>query len=226
MSLYGKAFIIMWHDIAAEGEQDYHAWHTRQHMPERLSHPGFLRSRRGMNWGADKQRYFTLYEGETLETFLSAEYAHSLNCPTDWTQRVAPHFRNFLRVACAIVHTSGRGVGGALASFRCALPPGIDESTMLKRMQPALADIADMPLVTAVHVAVARPDFSSQRTTETALRPPMNERPFDLVVVAESVGLMEVERDAGQITATLASTGLTDILTQCYDNAFTLERDN
>ena len=57
MALRGKAFIILWHDIAREGERDYHQWHTHQHMPERIGHRGFLRSRRGVNWGSDFQRY-------------------------------------------------------------------------------------------------------------------------------------------------------------------------
>ena len=58
--LRGNAFLIMWHDIASEGEDDYHHWHTKQHMVERVSHPGFRRSRRGVNWNLDRQRYFTL----------------------------------------------------------------------------------------------------------------------------------------------------------------------
>ena len=34
--------MAVWHDIAEAGEAEYSAWHTNQHMPERLGVPGFL----------------------------------------------------------------------------------------------------------------------------------------------------------------------------------------
>ncbi len=62
MPLTGSAFVIMWHDITPEADSEYNLWHTREHMPERIALPGFLRSRRGVNRGLDRQHYFTLYE--------------------------------------------------------------------------------------------------------------------------------------------------------------------
>ena len=46
MALAGRAFLAMWHDIAEAGDAEYNAWHTRQHMPERLGVPGFRVGRR------------------------------------------------------------------------------------------------------------------------------------------------------------------------------------
>src|SRR5688572_25337060 len=166
MSLLGKAFVIMWHDIAAEGKHEYQLWHTRQHMPERLSHRGFLRSRRGVNWSLDRQQYFTVYEGETLETFTGEDYARSLNNPTEWTRRVAPHFRHFLRMPCAVAITRGRGIGGALATFRGSRPVGKAEGDVLKSLEQPLDALIERGPVTGVHVAVARPDYSGGRTRE------------------------------------------------------------
>lgn len=224
MSLKGAAFIIMWHDIAAEADGEYNAWHTRQHMPERLDHPGFLRSRRGINRGADHQIYFTLYEGEALDTFVSPEYAQSLNNPTEWTQTVAPHFRNFLRMACEVRSTSGRGVGGGLLTARIALNGTLDEVAAEKALAPVLAQIAESNRVTGVHLAAARPDYSNQKTSETELRPKMNEAPFDVVVVIETIGLAEAESEASQVTEMLEAAGFSDALVQAYDVAYTLEK--
>lgn len=225
MALKGTAFIIMWHDIAAEGDADYNRWHTRQHMPERLDHPGFLRSRRGINRGADHQVYFTVYEGEALATFVSPEYSHSLNNPTAWTQSVAPHFRHFLRVACAVVHSGGRGVGGGLISARLRLPAGLDEAAAIERLVPVLDTMADSSTaISAVHLAAARPDYSSQKTSETSLRPPMHEEPFDLVCLIETIGLPEAEAEASAIAAGLAAAGFAGAIVQSYDVAYTLER--
>lgn len=224
MPLVGSAFVIMWHDIAAEGDAEYHLWHTREHMPERLDHPGFLRSRRGVNWGAARQRYFTLYEGETLETFQSQEYRRSLNGPSEWTSRVAPTFRNFLRMSCELLETRGRGVGGALTTIRFRLAEGMGERAALLALMSLSDDLMAMPAVTSVHVAVARPDFSNGRTRETEIRPAMNEMPFDMVVVIEGIGLMELERDVSSIGGVIESIGMRDVITGSYDMAYLLER--
>jgi hypothetical protein len=118
MPLKGNAFMIVWHDIKTESEPDYHLWHTREHMPERLGVPGFLRGRRGVDWTREKYRYLTLYEGEGLKTFGSPEYLHRLNNPTPWTLKIQPAFHNFVRSACSIAATVGRGVGGAMITIR------------------------------------------------------------------------------------------------------------
>lgn len=224
MALKGSAFMIMWHDIAAEGDAEYNRWHTQQHMPERLDHPGFLRSRRGINRSLDRQVYFTCYEGEAPETFLSPEYRHSLDNPTEWTRTVAPHFRNFLRMACTVLHSGGRGVGGGLVSARITLPAGMDEATAAAQLAPAIAALEADPLVTAVHLAGARPVFAGQKSSETALRPPMDEAPFDLVLMADSIGLPEAEALVPTIAAALAAAGFPGALVQPYAVAYTLER--
>ena len=224
MALKGLAFMIMWHDIAAPADAEYNKWHTRQHMPERLDHPGFLRSRRGINRGLDNQIYFTCYEGETLEAFVSPDYSRSLNNPTDWTRQVAPHFRNFLRMACQVLRTGGRGAGGGLVTSRFDLPDGVDEAAAVAKLAPALDALEDDARVTAVHVAGARPDFSNQKTSETELRPAMHEKPFQLVVFVETIGLPEATSLAPELEAAIAGAGFGDQIVQPYDVAYTLER--
>lgn len=224
MALKGRAFIIMWHDITPQGDADYNQWHTRQHMPERLDHAGFRRSRRGVNRGLDRQVYFTLYEGDDLASFVAQDYARSLNFPTPWTQSIAPHFRNFLRMACEVLETGGRGVGGGLVSIRLRLPDGMAEAAAQAALAPALDAIRAMPAVTAVHLAGARPDYSEIRTSETDLRPPMSEPPFDLVVVAETIGLAEAREAQDAMEAAIRQAGFGAPLAQAYDVAYTLEK--
>src|SRR5215208_2640650 len=79
MTLQGTAFLAMWHDIAAAAEPEYNLWHTREHMPERLGIPGFEVGRRYVDWNLDTFRYFTLYEGRSLDVFRSAPYLARLN---------------------------------------------------------------------------------------------------------------------------------------------------
>jgi hypothetical protein len=44
MSLLGKGVLAIWNGIAPEAEEDFVAWHVREHIPERVALPGFLRS--------------------------------------------------------------------------------------------------------------------------------------------------------------------------------------
>ena len=221
--LRGNAFLIMWHDIAPGEEDDYQHWHTKQHMVERLWHPGFQRSRRGVNQHVDRQRFFTLYEGDALETFVSSEYLASLNEPTEWTNSVAPHFRNFLRCACQVAHSSGRGVGGALASFRGGLPEGCDEQDFYKVLREWLEDLQNDPRVSGVHLAFARKEISNAPTTETRIRPPMHEDDFDFVLIVESYGLCEADALTLEVAEVLKGLRVTGLVSQQYDIAYTLQ---
>ncbi len=46
MALAGRALLAIWNGIAEEAEADFLAWHVREHIPERVAVPGFLRARR------------------------------------------------------------------------------------------------------------------------------------------------------------------------------------
>ena len=221
--LRGNAFLIMWHDIAPEGEDDYHHWHTKQHMVERVSHPGFRRSRRGVNWDIDRQRYFTLYEGNELATFTSEDYLASLNAPMQWTNEVAPHFRNFLRCACQVGYSAGTGVGGALTSIRGQLPEGCDEVAFLNALEPGLDRLIDQPKVGGLHVAFARRSFSDLETRETELRPVMRESEFDFVIILESYGLREIAAISPELVSLIEQCGGLNLIARAYDMAFTIE---
>ena len=223
MPLKGKGFLGLWHDIEAGApEADYHLWHTLEHMPERVSLPGFVRARRGVDWNLAHQRYLTIYEGETLEAFRSPEYLQRLNEPTAWSSRMAPHFRNFLRVACETVSSAGLGAGGAMATIRADLPDGVDEPGFTAAATRLSDALLVLPGVCGVHVAMARPEYSSVRTTETELRPEMAEPAFDCVILVEGVGQRELEGLRGAMADAVAVSGITKSRTDVYDIAFLL----
>jgi hypothetical protein len=46
MSLAGLGVVCIWHDLLPEARDEYHQWHNREHMPERVGIPGFRRGRR------------------------------------------------------------------------------------------------------------------------------------------------------------------------------------
>jgi hypothetical protein len=42
----GQAAVAIWCDVAPEARAQFDDWHAHEHMPERLSIPGFLRGSR------------------------------------------------------------------------------------------------------------------------------------------------------------------------------------
>ena len=96
MALLGSAAMLLWYDIIPEEIAEHDDWHTRQHFPERVGIPGFIRAQR---WVASSQgsRYFVVYEVTGIDVLSSALYLERLNNPTPWTSRIMPSFRDMVR---------------------------------------------------------------------------------------------------------------------------------
>ncbi|MEE8436577.1 MAG: hypothetical protein V3S64_17450 [bacterium] len=83
----------MWADIDAEDVLRFQEWHNCEHIPERVSIPGFNTGRRyrGMK-GAPT--FFMVYETDDAAVLASAPYHERLNNPTPWTRESLALFRN------------------------------------------------------------------------------------------------------------------------------------
>jgi hypothetical protein len=121
MPLLGKAAMLLSFDVVQEAIPEHDQWHTHEHLPERLSIPGFLR---GTRWVAlhGQPRYFVMYEVEQLDTLASDAYLERLNHPTPWTSKMMPHYRGMKRGLCSVAGSSGLGIGhvGLLSRFKPA----------------------------------------------------------------------------------------------------------
>lgn len=122
--MIGEAVLAIWFEFDPAGLQDFDAWYPRQHLPERLSVPGFLRGRRYQVVGAGPT-YFTLYELADGGVATSDAYLERLNNPTDWTRRVLPSFRHMLRNPYRrLAGSAGAAWEPHLATVRIAPRPG------------------------------------------------------------------------------------------------------
>lgn len=122
MPLLGPAAMLLNFDVAPEAIDEHDRWHTHEHLPERLSIPGFLR---GSRWTAVEggPRYMVLYEVEGLHTLDSAAYRARLDDPTPWTRRLMPCYRGMSRGLCTVLGSVGPGLGGHAALIRFAADP-------------------------------------------------------------------------------------------------------
>ena len=128
----------------AEGTDraDYEAWYQRDHLPDRLSVPGFRHARRYRRLRGPGQEYFTFYETDSQAVLATAAYLARLAEPTAWTRRMMPSFRAMSRSVCRVAaDTGGGGIGGIVALLGSAEPPA-------PVAPEALADAAARPAVT------------------------------------------------------------------------------
>jgi hypothetical protein len=227
MGLKGSAFIAMWHDIAEGEDGEYIEWHTREHMPERLSIPGFLTGKRLQAPGAARYVYGTIYAGESLETFRSPAYLKRLNNPTAWTTSVAPSFQNFLRVACEKVVTAGIGDAGCMATIRLDFTSGDAEAQFMAKAHALADDILALRGVSCVHIGVSRDEVSSVRTRETDLRKAMSEKGFDVVLLIEGSSRPGLEAALPKAENLAVATGvLSAPVSNIFETAFSLTSED
>ena len=122
MSLLGKGALVIWHDIAAGCERDYHEWHSKEHMLERVGVPGF---RRGYRYQAlsGSPGFLNMYEVDEVATLTSQPYLDRLNHPTPWSQKAMGYIRNNNRTLCRVVASSGNGICADLLTIQLATAP-------------------------------------------------------------------------------------------------------
>jgi hypothetical protein len=169
MSLAGEGVIAIWQDLVPEAKQEYREWHNRQHVPERLSIPGFRRARRFVAVRGSPE-FYTLYEADTPETVRGKAYLDRLNAPTEWTRRIMPAFRNMARSVCRVAYSEGVGEGGFIVTCRFALPPAKESETILEIREQLLPPICDLPGVAGVHLCLADESASTIPTFEKTFR--------------------------------------------------------
>jgi hypothetical protein len=220
MSLKGSAFLALWNDIEPAREAEYNLWHTREHVPERVSVPGIISGRRYVAATAELYRYFTLYDLEGPEVLKSPPYLALVQGPTEWSQSMRPSFRNFVRHPCALIASRGRGIGGAAATFRFSLPAGAAPLSY-DVAHPVLGKLFGLQILTAVHLGAA--DTSQPYPIKGAREESNGQR---YVLLAEA-------NDAAQLSTVLPvlTTALTSylgaqepIIANTYTLAFVIDR--
>ncbi len=168
MALIGGAVMLLWYDILPEHVSDHDAWHTREHFPERVGIPGFLRAQRWVAHAGTAPRYCVSYEVRDLDVLTSAAYRERLDHPTPWTQSLMPSFRGMVRSFCVVEHAVGMVQGAELLTVRYAATPGRDaelERWLAGSALPAL--VADAAFTSA---ALLRARGEPPMTAEQRLR--------------------------------------------------------
>jgi hypothetical protein len=181
--MLGAAAMLLSFDVAAEAIPEHDDWHTHEHLPERLSIPGFLR---GSRWVAIRapSRYLVLYEVAEIATLTSAAYLQRLDQPSPWTSRMMPHYRGMKRGLCNVLASCGLGIGNV--AYVVWFKARDDDALLdwLLESLPALVSLRGIGSARLLQTAVA-----AQMTNEQRIRGA--DAGFDSAVV-----LMGYEEDA------------------------------
>lgn len=169
MSLLGEGVVAIWNGIRNEGRADFYAWHNREHMPERVGTPGFLRGRRYRAIDADPE-FFTLYETQSTAVLSGPEYLRRLNHPTDWTRRAITFFTDTSRSLCEVLASRGHADGAILQTWRYEVDPD-RRGEHTQRMLAEVMALSEIEGVVGVHLCACDLGASSIVTEEKKGRP-------------------------------------------------------
>jgi hypothetical protein len=223
MGLLGKGVLAIWNGIAPEAEEDFVAWHVREHIPERVALPGFLRGRRYVALDGFP-KYFNFYETTTADDLSSLPYRARLNAPTEWTRRVVAYFRDTSRTICDVALSLGAGDGGTLEALR--LSAALPSQEFGDRMGRLMAQLLEAPGIVAAHLLKGRSDASSGVSAEKTLRG-QPDQIADWILLIEGVGpdpLLAV-RSSGSAAAALVAAGAAPTIARgCYQLQFDLSK--
>ncbi|HKC43684.1 MAG TPA: hypothetical protein VKC64_07635 [Burkholderiales bacterium] len=210
-ALAGQAVVAIWHDVRPESRTDYYEWHNREHMPERVGIPGFLRGRRYVALEG-RPEFFTLYEAESLAVLTGPDYAARLNHPTPWTRRMGPQLENNARSLCSVALSLGTGQGGLLMTLRYDVAADREEEQR-RFLVDRLPALAGQPGVVGVHLCLADRAASAVQTEEKKGRPKALVPGWVVLVegASETAALDAACRDALPSEAMAAAGALTPI---------------
>ena len=156
-----RGFVAIWNDVPREMTEDFRNWHASEHIPERLSIPGFVSGARYDNEQATP-RFFTLYELTDPDIASSRPYMTRLNAPTDWTRRVTSTFTDNWRCVGAFTHGDGTLAHDALLVARLDVP--VDVSRLADRLSRV------GPTIGAWRIGQSSREVSALKTTERGKR--------------------------------------------------------
>lgn len=199
-------------DVAEDAIAEHDQWHTQEHLPERLSVPGFVR---GTRWVAlqGQPRYFVMYEVERLATLSSAAYLDRLNHPSPWTAKIMPHYRGMARGFCSVTRSFGLGIGhaGLLLRFR---PAPESESSLRDGLLQALAPLPSTPGIGSAHLFEGA--LTPQMTNEQRIRGADAGFDWALFVTGYSQDALAQLMQADLGSAALERHGATGVLAALY----------
>jgi hypothetical protein len=224
LALMGNGVLAIWNGIDPVAEDEFVSWHVREHIPERVSLPGFLRGRRYVALGGHP-KYFNFYETESAADLASPAYLARLNAPTDWTRRVVAHFRDTSRTICDVAWSIGEGEGGFVEAV--VLSTDTEAKRFAEEAHRVLADAyRTRHGLVGIHLLRGHANAAAGDTAEARLRgAPDRIAPWILLTEASTAEALREFRNAEGRSESLSALGLASVMERgIYQMQFALAK--
>ena len=193
--------VVIWKDIKEDMRDEFVQWHSIEHLPERVSIPGFISGQRWYGEHASPQ-YLTTYVTQNTEVLTSDAYIQRLNNPTPWTLKTVAAFCNTCRAAGEVIweYGSKKGYGGHILAIRIT---ELEDLTILTEYLNSLANSPEQCFAELLRarLVLTTPIASQLPTAERAVRTGDQNEPH-IVLLLESFSGEDALRHAfSKITA-------------------------
>lgn len=130
-----RGILAIWNDCRPGTQREYEQWYRGEHLPERLSIPGFRAAWRFRAIEGEPE-YFTFYETASPEVLFSESYEARVNDPTPLTRHIMSGlFTNATRALLTSLGSWGMLRGAFAVSLRFDAQPGSE-------LEPCLRGVA------------------------------------------------------------------------------------
>jgi hypothetical protein len=101
-----KGLLALWVNMDKAYRTEYIKFHNCEHIPDRLTIPGFYCGRRYQGIGK-APNYFVIYETSDAKVLASEPYLHQLDNPSPKAKEIIPNVRNTKRGIYSLIKTVG-----------------------------------------------------------------------------------------------------------------------
>ena len=201
MSDSRTGMIVIWNDIKEEMRDEFVQWHSTEHLPERVSIPGFISGQRWYGEHASPQ-YLTTYVTQNTGVLTSDAYIQRLNDPTPWTLKTVAAFRHTCRAAGEVMweYGSKKGYGGHILAIRIT---ELEDLTILTEYLNSLANSPEQCFAELLRarLVLTTPTASQLPTAERAVRTGDQNEPHMVLLLESFSGEAPLRHALSKITA-------------------------
>ena len=193
--------VVIWNDIKEEMRDEFVQWHSSEHLPERVSIPGFISGQRWYGEHASPQ-YLTTYVTQNTGVLTSDAYIQRLNDPTPWTLKTVAAFRHTCRAAGEVMweYGSKKGYGGHILAIRIT---ELEDLTILTEYLNSLANSPEQCFAELLRarLVLTTPTASQLPTAERAVRTGDQNEPHMVLLLESFSGEAPLRHALSKITA-------------------------
>jgi hypothetical protein len=193
--------VVIWNDIKEGMRDEFVQWHSIEHLPERVSIPGFISGQRWYGEHASPQ-YLTTYVTQNTGVLTSDAYIQRLNDPTPWTLKTVAAFRHTCRAAGEVMweYGSKKGYGGHILAIRIT---ELEDLTILTEYLNSLANSPEQCFAELLRarLVLTTPIASQLPTAERAVRTGDQNEPHMVLLLESFSGEAPLRHALSKITA-------------------------